>query len=117
MLGTALGALSLAGRALKKNKKRAKRGGGLVTSFAGGPFQTTSLPPGGGVLRNDDVQVETRIVEENPVTGEMRLKPKRRRRKRLLTCGDRADIAFITGILGKGQAGSNAIATLLARCN
>ncbi len=41
---------------------------------------------------------------------------KRRRRRRLLSCGDKADIAFITGTLGKGSLAGTAISSLLARC-
>lgn len=40
---------------------------------------------------------------------------RRRRRRRLLTAQDKADIAFIVGVLGKGQAGQTAIASMLAR--
>lgn len=40
---------------------------------------------------------------------------RRRRRRRLLTASDKADIAFITGTLGKGEMGKAAIASLLSR--
>lgn len=40
---------------------------------------------------------------------------RRRRRRRLLTASDKADIAFITGTLGKGEIGRSAIAALLSR--
>lgn len=40
---------------------------------------------------------------------------RRRRRRRLLTTQDKSDIAFLIGLLGKGQAGQAAISTLLAR--
>lgn len=40
----------------------------------------------------------------------------RRRRKRLLTCGDKADISFLTGTLGKGEMAKAAISAVLARC-
>ncbi len=39
----------------------------------------------------------------------------RRRRRKLLTCGDKADIAFLHGQLGGGQLGRAAISALLAR--
>jgi hypothetical protein len=39
----------------------------------------------------------------------------RRRRKRLLTCSDKADIAFLHGQLGGGQMGRAAISSLLSR--
>ena len=40
---------------------------------------------------------------------------RRRRRRKLLTASDKADIAFITGTLGKGEMGRTAIAALLSR--
>ncbi len=39
----------------------------------------------------------------------------RRRRRKLLTCSDKADIAFLRGTLGGGQLGQAAISALLAR--
>lgn len=48
--------------------------------------------------------------------GQLVLVKKRRRRKRLLTCSDKADIAFVTGTLGKGSLAQSAISSLLARC-
>ena len=42
-------------------------------------------------------------------------KRKRRRRRRLLTCSDKADIAFLHGQLGGGQLGRAAISSLLSR--
>ncbi len=41
---------------------------------------------------------------------------RRRRRRRLLTCTDKVDIGFITGVLGKGSGGQSAISSMLARC-
>ncbi len=41
-------------------------------------------------------------------------KPKRRRRRRALTASDRADIAFITGLLG-ATAGKNFALTIATR--
>lgn len=40
---------------------------------------------------------------------------KRHRRKRLLTCQDKSDIAFLHGQLGSGALGKAAISSLLAR--
>ena len=40
---------------------------------------------------------------------------RRRRRRKRLTASDKADIAFITGTLGKGEMGRTAIAALLSR--
>jgi len=55
-------------------------------------------------------------LEVDPATGEIRIVKRRRRRKRLLTCGDKADIAFLTGTLGKGQLAQGAITSLLSKC-
>jgi len=49
-------------------------------------------------------------------TGEIFCKKTRKRRKRLLTCSDKADIAFIIGQLGKGATSQSAISAMLARC-
>ncbi len=38
----------------------------------------------------------------------------RRRRRRMLTCSDKADIAFLTATLGKGEMAKSAIGSLLA---
>ncbi len=40
----------------------------------------------------------------------------RRRRKRMLTCSDKSDIAFLTATLGKGEMAKSAIGSLLANC-
>ncbi len=40
----------------------------------------------------------------------------RRRRKRMLTCSDKADLAFLIGQLGKGAAGTSAVSALLSKC-
>lgn len=40
---------------------------------------------------------------------------RRRRRRRLLTCSDKADIAYLVGQLGQGQLGKAAISALLSR--
>jgi hypothetical protein len=50
------------------------------------------------------------IVSGNSVNGRTR-----RRRRKLLTCGDKADIAFLYGQLGGGQLGRSAISALLSR--
>ncbi len=39
----------------------------------------------------------------------------RRRRKRMLTCSDKSDIAFLTATLGKGEMAKSAIGSLLSR--
>lgn len=47
--------------------------------------------------------------------AEARSGKRRRRRRRLLTCSDKADIAFLHGQLGGGQLGRAAISSLLSR--
>jgi len=55
-------------------------------------------------------------LEVDPITGEVKVVKRRRRRKRLLTCQDKADIAFLRGQLGGGEMGRTAISSLLSRC-
>lgn len=55
-------------------------------------------------------------LEVDPVTGVVTVSKRRRRRKRLLTCQDKADIAFLRGQLGGGEMGRTAISSLLSRC-
>ncbi len=55
-------------------------------------------------------------LAQDSCTGQIVCKKNRRRRKRMLTCSDKADIAFITGTLGKGQMAQTAIASLIAKC-
>ena len=43
------------------------------------------------------------------------LKKRRYRRRKLLTCGDKADIAFIVGQVGTGAMGKAAVSALLSR--
>lgn len=66
----------------------------------------TDLPGGGvgGIPPGLEVNAQGFLVRH-----------KRRRRRRLLTCQDKADIAFIVGTLGKGQLASTAISSLLCR--
>lgn len=47
--------------------------------------------------------------------GAAQPKRRKRRRRRLLTCSDKADIAFLHGQLGGGQLGRAAISSLLSR--
>lgn len=117
MLGTLITGVS-AGRKLakaltKKKKRRPSPGLSLVE-----PVRSTSTSFGTGFTPGADIDV---MSEEEMIqfekTGEFTPRRRRRRRRRLLTSSDRADIAFITGVLGKGQSGQAAIATLLARCN
>ncbi len=60
---------------------------------------------------------ECKTFRVDRCTGELVCIKPRKRRRRLLTCGDKADIAFIVGSLGKGALGQTAISSMLARCN
>jgi hypothetical protein len=117
MLGTmiGLGVKTGLGMLKKKKTKRSQAGRGFVSGGTGPVlFEDRTLPPGGGVLSRPQPTAKAQIDLE---TGEITEKPRRRRRKRLLTCADRQDITFITATLGKGQMAQTAIASLLARCN
>lgn len=98
------------GKAIVK-RLRGGRGGsrvGFLGDQAGaGPFGT----PGADI----EIVPGTRF-DIDPVTGDVVCKKTRRRRKRLLTCSDKADIAFLTGTLGKGALAQTAITSVLARC-
>lgn len=74
--------LASAVRLLFGTPTRAALSGATAGTFAGDLFP--ELPFGGGILGGDDGR------------------PRRRRRRRALTASDRADIAFIAGILGTG---------------
>lgn len=72
----------------------------------------------GGVLANaikGYVQGGT-FPEGSPIDIVPTVGPKRRRRRRkLLTCSDKSDIAYLVGQLGTGQLGRSAISSLLSR--
>ena len=63
----------------------------------------------------------TNLVASQPTREQLGAPPygysrrKRRRRRRLLTCSDKADIAYLIGQLGQGQLGKAAISALLSR--
>ncbi len=79
------------------------------------PALTTGPQPQGS-LNGDGVCPPGFTVAVDHCTGQIICKKTRRRRKRLLTCSDKADIAFLTGTLGKGQLAQTAISSLLSRC-
>ncbi len=92
---------------------------GLLGGGGGGggggppPFQT-DFPP--QPVSGNGVCPPGFQVAVDHCTGQIVCKKTRKRRKRLLTCSDKADIAFITGTLGKGAMAQTAISALLARC-
>ena len=115
-LGTVIGALvgEVAVRGITRALSgRAKVPPSIIPQFTGEPTVLQPLPVPSKTI---DIIPGTKF-DIDPVTGEVTAKKKRRRRKRLLTCADKADIAFIVGTLGKGQTGTSAVTTLLARCN
>ncbi len=96
--------------------------GGPLSGLPGtkGPFGDPNKPPieivsGYSVNGNGCCPPGSQLACD-PCTGQIYCKKTRRRRKRLLTCSDKADIAFITGTLGKGSLAQTAIASLLAKC-
>jgi len=59
--------------------------------------------------------VSERDYEWDPKVQDYVAKPRRRRRRALLTQSDKGDIAFLVGTLGKGQLASAAISALLSK--
>jgi len=103
----------------KALKKKKKRGSANIRALAGldapPPTRGATFPVGADIQIIPDTEFDL-----DPLTGEVTQSPekrRRRRRRRMLTCADRADIAFVVGILGKGQAGSSAVTQLMSRCN
>jgi hypothetical protein len=67
----------------------------------------------GGAAAAGGAAMEAFIDDSGQVVA---TRPKRRRRRRrMLTCSDRADIAFLRGTLGGGELGKAAITALLSR--
>ena len=94
--------------------------GGLTTNELIAQQQGTTLgrtfPVGADIkIESQGLPQGTRF-EVDPVTGEITILKRRRRRKRLLTCSDKADIAFLTGTLGKGALAQGAITSVLSKC-
>ncbi len=82
------------------------KGAGYLVNLASGAQSTASQYMGSGTG-------EPQFDSQN---GNVYCPPrKRRRRRKLLTCGDKADIAFLHGQLGSGQLGRSAISALLSR--
>lgn len=76
-------------------------------AFGGGP---NALTVPGAITPFQQPDIRFRF---NPATGQME-RVRRRRRRRALTASDRADIAFIAGILGP-KAGKDIAAIIAAR--
>lgn len=108
----ALAAAPVVGRAVTSALRGKRRRLASPPSELAGPFGDPGLPP----IRIMPGSAEAQKFEFDPLTGEVSLKKTRRRRRRLLTCSDKADIAFLTGTLGKGALAQTAITSVLARC-
>lgn len=86
-------------------------GGGAAFEYGSRVFDPTTVGP--GITSRLTGGRSERIIEG--VGGVFGMdKPKRRRRRRALTASDRADIAFIVGLLGP-TAGKNFAVTLAGR--
>lgn len=69
----------------------------------------------GGAAAAGGAAMEALVGEDGEIV-DVRVK-KRRRRRRMLTCSDKADIAFLRGTLGGGELGKAAITAMLtSRC-
>lgn len=87
-------------------------GGGVTTAIVGGAMNALAARYLGTST------AEERFTPSGPTHAELGMVPQRRRRRRrrkLLTCSDKADIAFLHGQLGSGQLGRAAISALLSR--
>jgi len=84
-------------------------GGGAAFGAGQELVQRGGAPPGGGGFPGERFAGDIRTFIEGDV-----VRPKRRRRRRALTASDRADIAFIVGLLGP-TAGKNFAVTLAGR--
>ncbi len=86
-----------------------------ATGAAGRPVGDQGSTAGGGFPffpEGEDIEILSEAQAR--AMGLKNGRPRRRRRK-LLTCGDKADIAFLYGNLGGGQLGRAAITSLLSR--
>lgn len=123
-LSAALAGISVANKVRKKITK-ARRGvrksafAPVITGSASGgpvfeapPDDYVTVEAGEGGMRDNTVEV---AIDEAGNSYQLTDTRGRRRRRRLLTTQDKADIAFIIGTMGKGQMASSAIAQLLAR--
>lgn len=91
----------------------------IALAFGGGAafeLGQRALPPGRGPEDFDFQNGTTGPFDFLPFVGPegRRIEKKRRRRRRALTASDRADIAFIVGLLGP-TAGKNFAVTLAGR--
>jgi len=68
---------------------------------------TNGLPGG--------IESDMQIPKGYYINDKGELKKRRYRRRKLLTCGDKADIAFIVGQVGTGAMGKAAVSALLSR--
>lgn len=85
----------------------------------GGTSSTASrtVAAGNGAISQNGRAMATNAtrLEIDPKTGRLVKKQRRRRRRRLLTASDKADIAYLVGVLGTGQLGKAAVTAILSR--
>ena len=118
-LSLALDALKFSGNLLKKVTKKKSRRGPVATTSYGGAFQTgaeveiLSQAAAGAVGATGDKMI-VKIDEDGDIT-QVTKDGRRRRRRRLLSAQDKVDIAFMIGVLGKGQLANTAISVMLSR--
>lgn len=106
----------------EQDERAAAREGDMATSTStggaiaagGGNGQLTGVLPAASTAGARTMCVRYRL---NPATGKWEVagKCRRRRRRRLLTASDKADLAFIIGQMGSGQLGKAAVSSLLSR--
>ncbi len=84
--------------------------GGIIRNLATGSSSTATTGNFPTFPQGADIDIQS---QQEACAGVGR--KQRRRRRKLLTCGDKADIAFLYGQLGGGQLGRAAITSLLSR--
>lgn len=86
-------------------------GANAATRLIGGGASSTAAPQLMPFTPGSDIE----IMGEAEARAAGLLPRRRRRRRRLLTCQDKADIAFLHGQLGSGALGKAAISAVLSR--
>jgi len=118
-LGAAGGALGLVGGngslGAPEEYIEAMTGGGAPVAGASSTAHET-VGGNGRLGGNGALSVgDNAVLEIDPKTGRLRKVRRRRRRRRLLTATDKADIAYLVGVLGTGQLGKAAVTAILSR--
>ncbi len=117
-LDTVIGVVETAGQAYSTYQRLAAGGGrqsALQPIPRGSDIDIVAGGAGGGEPGGDICAPGYHIAIDK-CSGQMVCRKNRKRRKKMLTCSDKVDISFLTGVLGKGANGQAAIQALLARC-